>query len=264
MRSAETTPPASKEILVIEDSAPVELDVNHLEANGIVGFNRKDVRARPFNLLRTQLMKRLAATGGKVVGVTSTAPGAGKSFTTVNLAISLSHFAKFPVVVVDLDFRRGSIAGYLGLEIEHGVAEVLAGERRIEDIAIRAGVANLTVLPAVTGDESGSALLVSDAFDELIAQVRALAGDGVALVDLPPVFADDDALIATQKLDGYVLVADSGVTPAGQIADSIERLKPATCIGSVLNRHNGGILDRYGYGYGYAYGYGYGYGHGKS
>lgn len=243
---------------MIDESAPVELDANHLEAHGIVGFNRKDVRARPFNLLRTQLMKRLAATGGKVVGVTSTAPGAGKSFTAVNLAISLSHFAKFPVILVDLDFRRGSIASYLGLAVEHGVAEVLSGERGIDEIAIRAGVPNLTVLPAVQGDESGSALLVSDAFDHLIAEVRAMAGEGVVIVDLPPVFADDDALIATQKLDGYVLVADSGVTPAGQVADALQRLQPAVCLGSVLNRHDGGILDRYGYGYGYAYGYGYG------
>lgn len=253
---------------MIEDSLsakqPIELDAAHLEANGIVGFNRKDVRARPFNLLRTQLMKRLSATGGKLVGVTSTAPGAGKSFTAVNLAISLSHFAKFPVTLIDLDFRRGSIAGYLGLDVEHGVAEVLAGARTIDDVAIRAGTANLTVLPAVEGDESGSALLVSDEFDALVNKVRDITGDGVAVFDLPPVFADDDALIATQKLDGYVLVVDSGVTPAGQIADAVERLKPAVCVGTVLNRHSGGILDRYGYGYGYAYGYGYGYGNGNS
>lgn len=243
---------------MIDERLPVELDANHLEANGIVGFNRKDVRARPFNLLRTQLMKRLTATGAKLVGVTSTAPGAGKSFTAVNLAISLSHFAKFPVVLVDLDFRRGSIARYLGLEVERGVAEVLAGETSIEDIAIAAGVPNLVVLPALEGDESGSTMLVSDAFEAFVAKIRAAVGEGIALFDLPPVFADDDALIATQKLDGYLMVADSGRTPSGQLADAIGRLEPAECLGTVLNRHSGGLLDRYGYGYGYSYGYGYG------
>ena len=243
---------------------PIALDTDHLESQGIVGFNRKDVRARPFNLLRTQLMKRLAATGGKLVGVTSTAPGAGKSFTAVNLAISLSHFQKFPVTLIDLDFRRGSIARYLGLEVTQGVAEVLAGEATIEDIAVSAGVPNLIVLPAVEGDESGSALLVSDAFEAFVDQIRQGLGEGVALFDLPPVFADDDALIATQKLDGYLLVADSGITPSGQLADALQRLQPAVCLGTVLNRHNGGILDRYGYGYGYAYGYGYGAGKGNS
>lgn len=246
-----------------QDSAPVELDATHLEANGIVGFNRKDVRARPFNLLRTQLMKRLSATGGKLVGVTSTAPGAGKSFTAVNLAVSLSHFAKFPVMLIDLDFRRGSVARYLGLAVEQGVAEVLAGDCQIDDIAVRAGVPNLIVLPATDSDESGSALLVSEAFESFVASIKASLGDGIALFDLPPVFADDDALIATQKLDGYVLVADSGVTPAGQLSDAIERLQPAVCVGTVLNRHHSGLLDRYGYGYGYAYGYGYGYGQSK-
>lgn len=243
---------------MIEERTPVALDADHLEASGIVGFNRKDIRARPFNLLRTQLMKRLAATGGKLVGVTSTAPGAGKSFTAVNLAVSLSHFAKFPVTLVDLDFRRGSIARYLGLQVDRGVAEVLAGEAKVDDIAIQAGVSNLFVLPAVEGDESGSALLVSDAFDAFVEQIRGAVGDGIAVFDLPPVFADDDALIATQKLDGYLMVADSGITPTKQLADAVSRLNPAVCLGTVLNRHNGGILDRYGYGYGYAYGYGYG------
>lgn len=247
---------AYKDSLVIDDTLPLQLDEAHLEANGIVGFNKKDVRARPFNLLRTQLMKRLAPTGSKLVGVTSTAPGAGKSFTAVNLAVSLSHFAKFPVVLVDLDFRRGSIGNYLGLDVTHGVSEVLAGDVPLEAIAVRVGAGNLIVVPAVEGDESGSALLVSDAFDSFVERIRTLAGDGVALFDLPPVFADDDALIATQKLDGYVLVADYGTTPAAQVTDAVERLSPSVCLGSVLNRHRGTLLDRYGYGYGYAYGYG--------
>ena len=233
----------------------VELDAEHLEANGIVGLNKKDPRERPFNLLRTQLMKRTAGTG-KLVGITSAMPGAGKSLMAVNLAISLAKLARWPVVLVDLDFRRGSVANYLGLKCKEGVSSVLEGTVDINSIALRAGCPNLTILPVVPSDESGSLLLSSESFDNLLADVRSRVGEGIAIFDLPPVFADDDAMIATQKLDGYLFVVDTGVTPALQVTHSIERLKPATCLGTVLNRYEGGLFDSYGYNYGYGYGYG--------
>lgn len=238
----------------VAEEPVLELDAAHLEAKGIVGFNKKDQRARPYNLLRTQLMKRMAEGNSKLVGVTSAVPGAGKSFTVVNLALSLAKLGKFPVVLVDLDFRRGSLANYLGITPVAGVAEVLDGEAPAGAAALRVGVPNLTVYPAVVADESGSGLLSSKAFDDFLAHVREQAGDGIAIFDLPPVFADDDAMIATQKLDGYLLIADTGVTPAKHVTDSIERLKPATCIGTILNRYEGGLFDSYRYGYGYGYG----------
>lgn len=231
-----------------------ELDPAHLEAKGIVGFNKKDQRSRPYNLLRTQLMKRMAEGNSRLVGVTSAVPGAGKSFTVVNLALSLAKLGKFPVVLVDLDFRRGSLASYLGIQAERGVAEALDGETSFDSVALRVGVPNLTLYPAVLGDESGSGLIASKTFDDFAAHVREQAGDGIAIFDLPPVFADDDAMIATQKLDGYLLIADTGVTPAKHVTNSIERLKPATCLGTILNRYEGGLFDSYRYGYGYGYG----------
>ena len=232
----------------------IELDAAHLEANGIVGLDKKDRRARAFNLLRTQLMKRIAGTG-KFVGITSAMPGAGKSLTAVNLAVSLAKLSRWPVALVDLDFRRGSVASYLGLRPEVGLAAVLEGTAELDAISVRAIHPNLTIYPAVPADESGSLLLTSKAFDDLLATIRETIGEGIAIFDLPPVFADDDAMIATQKLDGYLFMVDAGVTPAGQVTHSIERLSPATCFGTVLNRYEGGLFDSYGYDYKYGYNY---------
>ena len=232
----------------------ITLDRDHLNASSIVGFDKKDPRARPYNLLRTQLLKRISIDEGSLVGVTSSLPGAGKSFTSVNLAVSLAKLAKFNVALVDLDFRRGSVSSYLGLSPEQGVAEVLEGETSLESVIMQVEMPNFMVIPSLISWESGSTLLSSESFDRFLAAVRNLVGPGVAIIDLPPVFADDDAMIATQKLDGYVMIADCGITPSDSIKDSIERLKPATCLGSVLNRHEGSILDSYSYGYGYGYG----------
>ncbi|HEY6869984.1 MAG TPA: CpsD/CapB family tyrosine-protein kinase [Novosphingobium sp.] len=238
----------------VPDVPVIALDAAHLESQGIVGFNTKDMRARPYNLLRSQLMKKMAEGNHSLVGVTSAVPGAGKSFTVVNLALSLAKLEKFPVVLVDLDFRRGSLATYLGLQPQAGVAEALAGDATFGSLEMRVGNSHLTVLPALMGDESGSTLMSGPSFDDFLAHVRTLAGNGIAIFDLPPVFADDDAVIATQRFDGYLLLAEAGTTPAKHISDSIERLKPARCLGTILNRYHGGMFDSYRYGYGYGYG----------
>ena len=72
----------------------------------LVGFESKDARSRPFNLLRAQLIKKLAETGGHLIGITSPAPNAGKSFVASNLAASMSQLSNRRTVLIDLDLRR--------------------------------------------------------------------------------------------------------------------------------------------------------------
>lgn len=233
----------------------IELDFEHLDASGIVGFNRKDPRTRPFILLRAQLLKRLKQTGVRMVGVTSVAPGAGKSFTAVNLAASLSQLPNVEVTLVDLDLRMGSVAIALGIETGMGVADVLQGQCTLADIELKVNDTHLKVVPAQPGDESAGELFSSTAFDEFMEVVKSQNDQHVVIFDLPPVFADDDTMIVAEKLGSYLLVVDSGHTSIAQIEDCIERLKPAKCLGTVLNRYEGSILDPYGYSYSYSYGY---------
>lgn len=236
-------------------SQVVELDLEHLDACGVVGFNRKDARTRPFTLLRAQLLKRLKQTGVRMIGITSAAPGAGKSFTAVNLAASLSQLPNVEVTLVDLDLRRGSVATALGIEIERGVADVLQGRCGLADVVRKVSGTNLTIVPTTRTDESGSELFSSTQFDKFIEAMKPRNEQHVVIFDLPPVFADDDAMIVAEKLGAYLLVVDSGHTSIPQIEDCIDRLKPARCLGTVLNRYEGSILDPYGYSYSYSYGY---------
>jgi capsular exopolysaccharide synthesis family protein len=233
----------------------VELPAEQLKDQLIVGFDSSDGRSRSFNLLRTQVTKLMEANGWKMLGVTSATPGAGKSFTSTNLAAALSRAGSRTVILCDLDMRQGSILKQLGVEVEATLDDYLRGERDDWRVALfRVNSDRLIVLPTGSGMRDSSEMLTSGRFATLMAELRALSRDYIVLCDLPPVFANDDAMLSMRYLDAYLLVVDHGRTTARQIDETLALMAPAQCIGTVLNRYQGGIADAYGYGYGDTYG----------
>lgn len=233
-------------IEMLESFAP---DADNLRANNIVGFHSRRIEARPFNLLRTQVSKRCAQTGWKILGVTSAEPGAGKSFISLNLAAALAVVEKRRVYLFDLDFCRASLARELGLEIEVGLADYLAGAtddlarvgRRIEGL-------NLIVFPTNTWTQNTASLFSGERFASLVQMMRRVPDGALVICDLPPVFANDDAMIIAQSLDAYLAVVNSGETNRKQLVEAFAMLEPTPRIGTVLNRYDGGLSDPYGYG----------------
>ncbi len=220
-----------------------------LEQNAIVGFASRDLRARPFALLRSQIQRRLTRHHARLIGVTSATPAAGKSFVALNLASALARVNDAPVYLIDLDLRRGTVAAGLGFDCDHGISDVLAGTQAgLSGVGRRIEGTNLAVYPTRLLEEGSSELLSGERFASLVAGLRALPPETIMVCDLPPVFAGDDAMITIEKLDGYVLVVDSGQTTTRQVTQAIQLLEPMPCLGTILNRYRGGFGDAYGYG----------------
>jgi len=236
-------------VLDLERLPTVELNKFHLADHKIVGSNSRDSRSRAFNLLRTRLVNILEGHSPRLVGITSATPAAGKSFISTNLAMSLAKVAEGPVILVDLDLRRGSVAAELGLDAERrGVSDFLRGDATLQDIAVHVAGLPLTVLPTQVVTHESAELLVGDRFISLIGALRRQAANAVVLVDLPPVFANDDAMLSIGQLDGYILVVDSTETSKAHVQDAMAMLDPARCLGTVLNRYTGRMFEKYGYG----------------
>jgi Mrp family chromosome partitioning ATPase len=225
-----------------------------LESHSIVGFDSRDARARPFNLLRTQLAKRMAGSKARIVGITSATPNAGKSFLSLNIAAALSRVAEQAVYLLDLDLRRGSIGGELGMEPEAGISDFLDGSTdELTGLGSRVDGTNLAVFATRAISGNSAELLAGERYARLITAFRAISENAIVLCDMPPAFANDDAMIAMQALDGYLMVVDSGKTTRRQIQDTMAMLQPSPCLGAILNRYNGGIMESAGYGYGYGF-----------
>jgi Mrp family chromosome partitioning ATPase len=235
----------------------VDVLPEQLEDQNIVGFRNADTRARPFKLLRSQITRQMEEREIKLIGVTSAAPNVGKTFVASNMAAALSRLADFDVYLVDLDLHRPAVANRFSLEPEAwGIHDFLSGEQPdLGQIARRINDERLVVVPGYRRDVATGELLSSSAGTVLFEGMRALPKNSVVVVDMPPIFADDDAVIIGQHLDGFVLVVEDGKTTRKQVTETIRLLSPTPFMGAVLNRYRSQLFaDEYGYGFAYGYG----------
>lgn len=246
------SPSASSPVIPPRGSAPATVATTGLLDNHIYGLNSRDQRSRPFNLLRSQVLKLARARGWRLIGVTSATPRVGKSFIASNLAAALARTPEMHTYLFDLDLRRSSIAEYFNLEGDLGIANYLAGEiPDLRPVARDVEGERLTIFPSFSNQLHSAELVANARMEQLIADMRRLPPDSFCICDLPPVFANDDAVVISQKIDAYLLVVEEGVTTRKQVRDTFQLLQPVPCLGTVLNRYHGGLMgDDYGYGYG--------------
>lgn len=239
-----------------ERTQPLVVSDETLEQQNVYGFLNGDTRARPFKLLRSQILKNIATSGAKLIGVTSATPGVGKSFVAANLGAALSRISNVQVYLVDLDLQRPSVAKRFAVEEDQGLHDYLSGAiDTLEPVARRVNDEQFVILPGFARQIATGELLSSENCDRLFAALRALPDNAVVLIDMPPIFADDDTVIISGRLDGFLLVAEDGRTTTKQVRDTILIMQPTPLIGTVLNRYRSQIFaDDYGYGAGYGYG----------
>lgn len=228
-----------------------EVQLVNVTRRGVFGFNSRDQRSRPFNLLRAQVIKLMKARGWRRLGVTSATPAVGKTFIASNLAASLSRVPDQRTLLFDLDLRRGSVATQYGLADQPGIEVYLSGDLDTLGPVARAVIgSNLLLYPSFPTGVSSAESLAGARMRALIDAMAALPEDCLSICDLPPAFANDDASIVLGQIDAYLLVVEEGKTTARQVRDAIKVLSPAPCLGTVLNRYNGVIGgDDYGFGY---------------
>lgn len=236
----------------LADAPVISPSTQDLLEQGLVSLDSRDLRSRPFNLLRTGLLRRIESRPLKTLGVVSPCPGAGKSFVAANLAAALARVPEVVVSLFDTDLRGASIAGIFGISADAGLERYLAGEREdLTGLCYRLEDQSLLIFPAFPTTAPSAELLAGRPCAELIEAAAALPAGALSIFDLPPAFANDDAAILAAKLDGFLLVVEDGRTTKAQIQDTLRVLPAGKCVGTILNRYSGGIFgEDYGYGYG--------------
>lgn len=189
------------------------------------------------------------------VMVASALPGDGKTFTSLNLGLSLALEMDFTVLLVDADAPKPHLTHALHLQGEPGLLDVLADpNRRLEDVILATDMPRFHVLPAGTRSETATELLASPRMAEVVTQLASLYGRGLVLFDSPPVLLTSESRSLGMMLGQVVLVVRAGVTPQQAVRDAIAILGEGRRISLVLN---GAQLDgATGYYYGFRYGYG--------
>ena len=211
-----------------------------------------------YNLLRTNLMfsTKRNDRNARVIGITSSVHGEGKSLTIINLAYSLAESGR-KVILVECDLRLPTLRKKLGLPKTTGLSNLLAGINSEsatlhKDVLIK----NFDVVQAGDIPPNPSELLGSKQFAALIDNLA--ESYDVVLLDLPPIGEVSDALVASKVTDGLVIVVRQDYTIASDLDYTLRQceLVGAKVIGFV---NNGAMskTKRYKYGYGKKYKYGY-------
>jgi capsular exopolysaccharide synthesis family protein len=214
--------------------------------------------AEGYRVVRTSLNYCWPEAGSRVLAVTSTAPGEGKTLTSANLALTLAS-GDGRVLLIDADLRKSQSHILLNAQRRPGLSDVLVGQAKPSEAVQAIKGTNLSFLAAGTRTPSPADLMTSPALEGLLGGLRGLYN--WIIIDTPPVAAVADTLIITRATDGVLVVVGAEMVPRGGVRQTLERVAEtgARILGVVLNRAQ---THRYGYYYGY-YGHYYGryYGH---
>ena len=253
---------------------PLTDEKNAKEGSIAVFENQNNLMSETFRNIRTNIQFMLQ-NDKKVILVTSTVSGEGKSFTSANLAISLSLLGK-KVVIVGLDIRKPGLNKVFNLSSkEKGITQYLANpEMDLMSLVQSSDVnKNLYILPGGTVPPNPTELLARDGLDKAI-EILKKNFDYVILDTAPIGMVTDTLLIGrVADLSAYVCRADYTHKAEYTLINELyhEQKLPNLCTiinGVDLKKRKYGYYYGYGkygkhYGYGKRYGYGYGYGQEK-
>jgi len=241
------------------------IDLQRLAAAGMITpSNARSLIAEEYRAIKRPLLKNVtdpqttSQNLANLIMVTSALPGEGKSFTSINLALSIAMEMDHTVLLVEADVPKPAIAGYLGLRKEEkGLVDYLADERiALGELLFRTNIPKLTLLRAGRQHPQATELLASQNMRRLTHELAQRYRDRVVIFDAPPMLVSSEAVTLAGLVGQVVMVVEAGKTPQQVVKDALALIGTDKFVGVVLNKSQGGSSQGYGYGYHGTYGYG--------
>ncbi|MBD7916608.1 CpsD/CapB family tyrosine-protein kinase [Clostridium sp. Sa3CUN1] len=213
----------------------------------IVEKEPKSIAAESYRTLRTNIQYSSFDKEYRVIVVTSSEPGEGKSTTAGNLALSIAQDNK-KVILIDCDLRKPSIHKKFKISNLVGLSDVIVGKEELTKVVHRYNK-NLVILTSGKIPPNPSEMLSSKTMSNLLESLKETFD--YIILDTPPVQAVTDSQILSTKSDGTILVVRAERTKKESVQNAVNLLKKvnANIIGTVLNGVDGS-RNKYYYYYG--------------
>lgn len=244
----------------------VEIDLERLRAEGRLPTESMARQVdEEMRRIKWPLLAAIAGRGGdaptrnNIIQVTSALPAEGKTFTSLNLAMSMAKDRETRVVLVDGDVARPGLTPTLGLSENRGLNDVLEDPSLdVSDVTYQTSIPGLFFVPAGTWHEQAPEFFAGTRMQDVMNALSTRAAPGVVIFDSPPLLATNEAQVASRYAGQVLLVVRADHTEHRAVMDAIALIEKSTPVSAVLNRVEANALSKY-YGQ-YYYGYGYRYG----
>lgn len=247
----------------VMSSRQVELNLEALAAAGIVTPNApRSHTADQYRVIKRPLIANAMGKGasllrhGNLIMVTSALAGEGKTYTSVNLAMSIATELDNTVMLVDADVARPSILRTLGLPPSGGLLDLLEGKADIPSVLLRTSIEKLTVLPSGTPHPRATELLASDAMRALLDDMAQRYPDRIIIFDSPPLLLTTESRVLAAQMGQVVMVVQAEQTLRADVQRALATIDACPVRLMLLNRSRVHSVGGYGEGHGYGYGYG--------
>jgi capsular exopolysaccharide synthesis family protein len=204
--------------------------------------------AESFRSIRTNVLFSSTDEGGRIIVITSSVPGEGKTIVSSNIGVALAQ-AGHRVLLMDVDMRKPRVHEVFRRAIAPGLSNLLVGNASASETIYDSGVPGLWLMPAGTLPPNPAELIGSKRFRDFTAFL--LQHFDWVIADTPPVMAVTDATIVGNLAHGVLFVVGAEMTSRRLAQRAVEQLElgQAKFLGTVLNRvdleHNHYYYSRY-------------------
>ena len=241
-----------------------EVDRGALQTAGFIAPDEEShVLADEYRQIKRPLIanafgKRAAKVeSGRLIMVASALPGDGKTFTCINLALSIAQEQDRSVLLVDADVAKSHLSSLFNLHDHQGLLDLVEDpNQRLQDVLVGTDVERLTLLPSGKYRSQATELLASERMEDVVKMLIADDPNRIVLFDSPPLLITTESQELASLMGQIVVIVRAGVTPTDAIQDAVASLDPSKAINLVLNQVRGkgntGYWGSY-HGYGSAY-----------
>lgn len=243
-------------------SKRVDLNLAALHQAGFVTPMAERSRlADQYRVIKRPLISNAMGKGAATINhanlimVTSALPGEGKTYSAINLAMSIAAELDNSVMLVDADVARPSLLKTFGLPVGPGLLDLLQGRAQMADVLLRTNVDKLTVLPSGHPQARATEMLASDAMRQLLDDMAQRYSDRIIIFDSPPLLLTTESRALATHMGQIVVVVHAGKTLQRDVQHALSTIEACPVKLMLLNQAAEDATGDYGYGYGYGYGY---------
>ena len=227
--------------VTLVNEADAARDQDELDSRLVTLLKPESFEADQYRTLRFAIERACpAGDSSRVIAITSSIPGEGKTVTTINLAGAIANGSQARVLIIDADLRRPSVGKMLGRgSVRRGwglVDAILDRRLSLEQIAWTRDPFNLSAVTSRRPQADTYELLANGRFGELVREARKRYD--YVIIDTPPVLPAPDSRLLAEWIDGYVIVVGADNTPRKLLEETLALLGPAKILGLVFNRES--------------------------